>query len=268
MLGLRVGLARAIVTTTPKPVQVLRDLVKSATTSVTRGDTFENIDNLSPVFREQILSRYEGTRIGRQEIYAEILDDVEGALWTQALIDANRSEAPDMTRIVVAVDPAITSTASSSEVGIIVGGVGTDGLGYVLDDLSTRDTPEGWARIVYGAYRKWKADRVVAEVNQGGDMVEAVLRTVSLDMSYKAVHASRGKITRAEPIASLYEQGRIKHVGKFEQLETQMCTYVPGEPSPDRMDALVWAFTELNITQPSEPSVMSSSSFSPYADGY
>ncbi len=257
MFGLRLGVdPRCVVTTTPKPIPIVRNLLKSPTTAITRGSTYENRANLAEAFFEQIVAQYEGTRLGRQELYAEVLDDVEGALWTRALIDQHRVKvAPELKRIVVAIDPAITASDDSDETGIVVAGLGVDNHGYALDDLSLRASPDGWARRAVEAYHARKADRIVAEVNQGGDMVEYTIRTVDPRASIKKVHAARGKQTRAEPIVALYEQGRIHHVGVLPQLEEQMCNWVPGMDSPDRMDAAVWAFTELMLGQRSMPPV-------------
>lgn len=249
LLGLRLGVdPRVVVTTTPKNTPLYRSVLKRPTTVVTRGTTYENIANLAPGFAEDIITQYEGTRLGRQELYAELLDDAEGALWNRQMLEALRvQEAPQLVRVVVAVDPAVTAGAESSETGIIVAGLGTDWHGYVLDDRTVRASPDGWGRRAVDAYHEWGADRVVAEVNQGGDMVEHVIRTVDATVSYKAVRASRGKQTRAEPISALYEQGRVHHVGYFAHLEDQMCSWEPGLESPDRMDALVWAITELML---------------------
>jgi len=257
MFGLRLGVdPRCVVTTTPKPIPIIRNLLKNPTTAITRGSTYENRANLAEAFFEQIVAQYEGTRLGRQELYAEVLDDVEGALWTRALIDQHRVKvAPELKRIVVAIDPAITASDDSDETGIVVAGLGVDNHGYALDDLSLRASPDGWARRAVEAYHARKADRIVAEVNQGGDMVEYTIRTVDPRASIKKVHAARGKQTRAEPIVALYEQGRIHHVGVLPQLEEQMCNWVPGMDSPDRMDAAVWAFTELMLGQRSMPPV-------------
>lgn len=246
MMGLRLGSdPRIAVATTPKPTPIIRALLKDETCHVTRGSTYDNRENLAPAFFTQIINRYEGTRLGRQELNAEILNDVEGALWTYAMIDACRvGAAPDLVRVVVGVDPKASAEADS-ETGIIVAGLGVDGHGYILADSSVDDSPEQWARAVVGAYRTHKADRIIAEANQGGDMVTSVLRTVDRNLSITPVWASRGKQTRAEPIASLYEQGRVHHVGTYAQLEEQMAGWVPGEKSPDRMDALVWALTAL-----------------------
>lgn len=259
MFGLRLGeKPRVCVTTTPRPVRLVRDLVRAPSTHVTRGSTFDNASNLAPTFLEAVKRKYEGTRLGRQELNAEILDDTPGALWQRSQIDALRVRtAPDLTRVVVAIDPAATSGEESDETGIIVAGRGVDGHAYVLDDLSGRMTPRDWARRACNAYHARKADRLVAEVNHGGEMIETVIRTVDADVSYRALHASRGKVTRAEPISALYEQGRVHHVGEFAQLEDQLTTYVPGlfDGSPDRLDALVWALTELMLTDESVPGV-------------
>jgi phage terminase large subunit-like protein len=194
--------------------------------------------------------RYDGTTLGRQELYAEILDAIEGALWTRAMIDAARvTEVPAMRRVVVGVDPAVTASESSDETGIVVCGLGVDGHGYVLDDRSTKGSPMQWAKQVAAAYGRNKADAVVAEVNQGGDMVETTIRTVDARIRVIKVNASRAKRTRAEPVVSLYEQGRVHHVGVLAALEDQMCTWDPAgkSDSPDRMDGLVHGLTELMI---------------------
>lgn len=256
LLGLRIGIRpRVIITTTPRPIKVLKQMVKDSplneeceapSVAVTGGSTYENIQNLAPAFRARILRMYEGTRLGRQELYAEILEDVPGALWTLAMIEQHRVQrAPSLTRIVVAIDPAMTSEEESNETGIVIAGLGGDGHGYVLEDATLRAKPAQWASRAIKAYWQHKADRIIAEVNNGGEMVEHTLRTVDATMPYKAIHASRGKRTRAEPISALYEQGRVHHVGMFAELEDQMATWLPGEPSPDRMDAVVWALTEL-----------------------
>ena len=249
MMGLRMGQApRALVTTTPRPIRIIRDLLKDPATHVTRGSTYDNAANLAPTFLAEVERRYAGTRLGRQELHAEILDDTPGALWTRDQIDASRvREAPALKRLVVAVDPAVTAGDDSDETGIVVAGLGTDGRGYVLDDLSCRLSPNEWATRAVSAYRDRKADRLVAEVNNGGDLVETIVRSIDRGVSYRAVHAARGKLTRAEPIAALYEQGRVSHVGAFPHLEDQMTGYVPGQSSPDRMDALVWALTDLML---------------------
>lgn len=248
MLGLRLGdNPQAIVTTTPRPIKVLRDLIKDPHTVITGGSTYENRANLAPAFLDAIIRQYEGTRLGRQELLAELLEDTPGALWTLAQLDALRvSEAPALKRIVVGVDP--TATTTGDEAGIIVAGLGIDGHGYVLEDASLQASPHGWGSRAVTMYHAHQADRIVAETNNGGEMVELTIRTVDDKVSYKAVHASRGKRTRAEPIAALYEQGRVHHVGNLSKLEDEMTHWTPEDSeSPNRMDALVWALTELML---------------------
>jgi predicted phage terminase large subunit-like protein len=259
MLGLRLGaLPQAVVTTTPKPVRLIRELMADIGTVTTRGSTYDNRGHLAPGFFARIINRYEGTRLGRQELNAELLDDVEGALWSGELIEAARvRKAPDMARIVVAIDPATTSGEDSDETGIVVAGRGVDGHAYVLRDLSCRLSSNGWGNRAINAYREFRADRIVAEVNNGGDLVEDVIRVIDRNISYRAVHASRGKVVRAEPISALYEQKRVHHVGLFAELETQMCSFVPDnfDGSPDRVDALVWALTELMVDREPTPNI-------------
>ena len=252
MLGLRIGdHPRVVVTTTPRPTPIIQRLMKQTdgSVAVTRGSTYENSANLADDFLSEMKRRYEGTRLGRQELHAEILEDVEGALWSRDEIDADRrADAPATRRVVVAIDPAVSSNEDSAETGIVVAGFGIDDHGYVLDDRSLRGTPTDWARTAVDAYHDNKADTIIAEANQGGDMVKHVLRTIDSTVPIKLVHASRGKRTRAEPVAALYEQHRIHHVGFFHALEDQLCSWVPDlGVSPDRLDALVWAFTELMI---------------------
>lgn len=248
--GMRLGTRpRQLITTTPKPLKILKELLKRDDVRVTRGSTYDNRDNLAPAFFSQIVRQYEGTRLGRQELNAELLEDVEGALWSRDVIDAARigqGRAPDLRRIVVAIDPAVSVSESSDETGIIVAAIGLNGDGYVLEDLSGKYSPTEWASVAVRAYHRWRADRIVAESNQGGAMVESTIRVVDSGAAITLVHASRGKITRAEPISALYEQGRIHHVGAFDALEDQLCSFAPGVAgSPDRLDALVWALTEL-----------------------
>jgi phage terminase large subunit-like protein len=224
---------------------------------MTGGATYENRANLAPDFIEQIIRKYEGTRLGRQEIEAELLDDAPGGLWNRGVIEASRvGSAPELMRIVVAIDPAASSGENADETGIIVAGKDGQGHGWVLDDLSGRYAPAAWAKAAITAYHAHGADRIVAEVNNGGEMVEATLRVIDPNLAFAAVHASRGKIIRAEPIAALYEQGRVHHLGAFAQLEDQMCSlsrtgHEPGLMrrgySPDRVDALVWALTDLLV---------------------
>jgi phage terminase large subunit-like protein len=252
MLGLRIGdMPRAVVTTTPRPIPIIRRLAGDTTgkVHVTTGSTYENAGNLSPDFIAEMRRRYEGTRLGRQELNAQIIDDVDGALWNRDTIDADRvSTPPPFRRVVVAVDPAVTSGEESAETGIVVVGVDANGHGYVLDDRSLRASPNDWAAAAVAAYHTHRADVIVAEANQGGDLVSSLIRTVDQRVPIRLVRASRGKRTRAEPVAALYEQHKVHHVGFFAELEDQLCSWVPDVgSSPDRLDALVWGFTELLI---------------------
>jgi len=250
---------RQIVTTTPRDVALLTEILALPGTVVTRAGTAANAANLSPGFVAGLEARYGGTRLGRQEIGGEIVEAREGALWTRAMIETARAdEAPPLDRIVVAVDPPVSSGARSDECGIVVAGVARKGephewTVHVLADCSGQARgPADWAGRAARAYRDFGADRLVAEVNQGGDLVESVMRQVAPDLSYRAVHAARGKIARAEPVAALYEQGRVQHVGAFPELEDQMCRYEGGRSrgrSPDRLDALVWAVTDLILAE-------------------
>lgn len=253
--GLRLGeRPHTILTTTPKRRAKLREIMDRPDTVVSRATTADN-PGLPEARRAQLYARYGGTVLGRQELDAEIIEDVSGALWTRAIIDHRREPliekagviVPDLARVVVALDPAITSGEDSDETGIIVAGLGHDGRGYVMADLSLRTTPQEWARIGITALREYGADRLVAEANQGGDMVRTVIAAVDPLAPVTLVHASRGKRTRAEPIAALYEQGRVSHTTPLPLLEDQLCSYTgaPGEESPDRLDALVWALSEL-----------------------
>ena len=255
MFGFRLGEdPRGICTTTPKPLKWLLDLIANPATVTTRHSSYENRENLAPAFFQEIVRKYEGTRIGRQELMAEILTDVPGALWTRGLIDATRGKPSDvipegLIRIVVAIDPAVTHNADSDETGIIVAALTRNWHVLILDDLSCKESALGWAKIAISAYRAKRADRIVCEVNNGGDLVAGNIRAVDPNVSVRSVRASRGKYIRAEPVAALYEQGRVHHIGSFPALEDQMCGWTPqsGEKSPDRMDALVWAVTELLI---------------------
>ena len=246
--GLRLGEhPQTIITTTPRPTKIIRALTNRDDVIVVRGSTFDNAANLSQSALDELRLRYEGTRLGRQELYGEIIDDVDGALWTREQLDTSRIEtAPPLARIVVAIDPAVTSNADSDETGIVVAGLSADGHYYVLDDVSLKGSPDKWARTAVEAYHRWKADRIIGETNNGGDMIELLLRQVDPSVPYKKVTATRGKLVRAEPIASLYEQFRAHHVGQFARLEDQMCNWTPdSNDSPDRMDAMVWAMHEL-----------------------
>jgi len=252
MLGLRLGdQPRVVVTTTPRPIPIVRRLAADDTGKVhlTTGSTYENAANLSPEFIDEMRRRYEGTRLGRQELEAQIIDDVDGALWERANIDEHRShQPPPLRRVVVAIDPAVTAGEDSAETGIVVAGVDSAGRGYVLDDRSLRASPGDWAAAAVAAYHTHKADVIVAEANQGGDLVSTLIRTVDDRVPVRMVRASRGKRTRAEPVAALYEQGKVHHVGFLTALEDQLCSWVPDiGDSPDRLDALVWALTELMI---------------------
>lgn len=247
---------RACVTTTPRNAEALTALLETPSTVVTRAPTEANRAHLAESFLREVRARYEGSRLGRQELDGELLLDVEGALWTHGMLDGCRKDkVPELDRIVVAVDPPVTGHAGSDACGIVVAGVRMRGPVqewevWVLEDASiAAASPQAWAERAVEAYRKHEADRIVAEVNQGGAMVEAVIRQVEGAVPYKAVNASRGKVARAEPVAALYEQGRVHHVGGLGQLEDQMCLMAlqgfQGKGSPDRVDALVWAVTEL-----------------------
>ena len=248
---------QAIVTTTPRATPMIRTLVKDPTTFVTRGSTFENAANVAPSWLARIRRKYEGTRLGRQELYAQVLDDAAGALWQREWLDALRvKRRPELRTIVIAVDPATTSGEDSDETGIIVAGLGEDTHGYVLADHSGRYSPNEWGQLVVSLYEKYRANRIVCETNQGGDLVEANLRNVRRDLPIYTVHAKHAKRVRAEPVAALYEQGRVHHVGSLATLEDQYVTWEPDvveggkhvkTDSPDRLDAAVYAITDLMI---------------------
>ena len=267
-MGLRLGDdPRVVVTTTPRPTELVRALAASPTTRVTRGRTLDNARNLAPGVVEALTARYGNTRLGRQELDGEILDDAPGALWRLAMFDASRVDtAPTMRRVVVAIDPAMTAHEGSDETGIVVAGLGLDGRAYVIEDLSGVYPAEQWARRAVEAYRRHRADRIVAEVNQGGDLVASVLRAVDRAVPVAQVRATRGKALRAEPVAALYEQGRVSHVGLLARLEDQCVSWDPASDarSPDRLDALVWALTDLVIDRaaplaPAAPTLIRSS---------
>jgi phage terminase large subunit-like protein len=259
--ALRLGeCPQAVVTTTPRPIPIIKALLEDPMCAVTRGSSYENLSNLAPTYIQRVLKKYEGTRTGRQELHGEVLTDTPGALWTSDMIEASyRNTIPNMVRVVVGIDPALTAHEDSDETGILVCGKGVDGFGYVLQDVSGRYTPNEWATQAVQMLEKWQGDKIVAEVNAGGDLVEATLRTVDPNVPFKKVYASRGKIPRAEPVAALYEQGKMRHFGHFPVMEDQMMTYTPEPPagrgmrqiaqqnSPDRMDAMVWAMTELML---------------------
>jgi phage terminase large subunit-like protein len=251
--GLRLGShPRWVATTTPRPTQLIKQLLKDPHVHPTRGKSTENLANLAQTFKHSVIDRYAGTRLGRQELDAEVLEDMPGALWTRRSLDEGRvDKIPPLKRVVVGVDPAASSSENSNETGIIVAGVDANNHGYVIEDWSGRGTPDAWARKAVAAYRKHEADRIVAEKNQGGEMVEHTIHTVDRNVPVTLVHATRGKYVRGEPIAALYEQGRVHHVGSFPDLEDQMVVFTPeqaidrAEGSPDRVDALVWALTNL-----------------------
>lgn len=259
--GLRLGdNPKQIVTTTPRPIKIVRELLKESQKEnshvvVTRGRMSENRGNLAPSFIKTIEGKYAGTRLGRQELDAEVLDDMPNALWNRDQLDRYRlkvGDSPALKRIVVAVDPAAKSNEFKEDgaaTGICVVGMGEDGRGYVLADYTCRESPDGWARRAVAAFDEFSADCIVGEVNQGGDMVASTVRSVRPTIRFKAVHATRGKWVRAEPVSALYEQGRVSHVGTFAALEDEMVAFGPDGMadgvSPDRLDALVWAMTEL-----------------------
>jgi phage terminase large subunit-like protein len=248
VLGLRLGQhPRICATTTPKPSKWMRDLVRDPTTVSVVTTTYANLENLAPSWRRTVLARYEGTRKGRQELLGELLEDVEGAMWSAEMIDLNRvTDLSPLARVVVAVDPAGTATRRSDETGIIVAGKGEDGDYYVMEDRSGRYTPQGWATRTVGAFDVYEADKVVIEKNYGGDMVRTTLESVRPFLPITEVTSRRGKALRADPIVALYEQGRVHHVGVLNELEDQMTTWVVGDSSPDRVDALVHALTHLS----------------------
>lgn len=256
MFGLRIGKnPQALLTTTPRPIPLLREMMRDTSCVVTRGKTQDNKANLSDKFLSKILKKYEGTRLGRQELDGEIIEDVEGALWKRdMIISVSKDQLPDMRRIVIAIDPATSNNQSSALTGIVAAGLGIDGRGYLLDDISGRYSPNDWAMKAVNLFQKRKADRIVGEGNQGGDMVRHTIETIMPHAPITIVHASRGKQARAEPVVALYEQGRVSHLNAFPELEDQLCTWEPegGKASPDRLDAMVWAFTELMINQTPE----------------
>lgn len=266
LLGLRLGeQPRVLATTTPRAVPLVRRLLAEPEDQlvVVHGRTDENRDNLSGRFLRDVTRRYGQSLLGRQELDGELIEDLPGALWTRTLLEASREDAPASppARIVVAVDPP--ASASGDACGIVVCALGSDGIGRVLADCSVeKASPEKWARAAANAAEKWHADRIVAEANQGGAMVASVLRAAGLALPVKLVHASRGKSARAEPVAALYEAGRVKHCGQFPQLEDQLCGLMAGGSyegpgrSPDRADACVWGMTELMLKGRMEPRVL------------
>lgn len=257
--GMRLGIRpRTLITTTPRPIKLVRQIRSDPLSRVTRTSSYANRAHLAPTYVQKIIKRYEGTRLGRQEIYAELLEDVPGALWSQEVIERDRMKygetVPPLVRVVLAIDPAMSASEDADETGIILAGKDHREHAYVLADYSGHYLPTEWARVAVTAYRthEYPPDRIVAEINNGGEMVENTLRMVDPGLPYKGVHASRGKVVRAEPISALYEKGRVHHVGSLPQLEDQMCSFVQDwdrarDGSPDRVDALVWALTELLV---------------------
>jgi len=247
MFGLRLGeTPQAIVTTTPRPTKLIKELVSDSRNIVTVGTTYENKANLAQGFFDYVIKKYEGTTLGKQELLAQILSDNPAALWKRTDIDKNRVvKAPDLDRVIVGVDPSATS--GGDEAGIITAGRTGDDY-YTIGDDSVQGSPQTWAKAAVTAYHKHKADLIVAEDNNGGEMVEAVIKQVDPNVPVKRVHASRGKATRAEPVAAISEQGRDHHVGVFSALEDELCLWMPGDASPNRLDAKVWAMTELMNT--------------------
>ncbi len=247
-LGLRIGdNPQVVVTNTPRPIPIIKELIADPRTANVVGSTYENIANLAPQFIERILEKYDGTHLGRQELHGEVLEDREGALWKRAaMIDAHRViRHPPLVRVVVGIDPP----GGRAECGIVAAGIDGNGHGYVLEDPSLVGSPATWGTASVTSYHRTQADRMVAEINFGGDMVGHTISTIDKTVAFKAVRASRGKMIRAEPVAALYEQGRVHHVGQFALLEDEMCSWVPDEGmlSPNRLDALVWALTELML---------------------
>jgi predicted phage terminase large subunit-like protein len=276
--GLRLGdNPQQVMTTTPRPIKLLKDLIQRDDTIITKGSTYENLNNLAAPFRKSVISRYEGTRLGRQELSAELLDDIPGSLWGRAQVDKMRAarhenqamvtyegKQIDLAEIVVALDPPTSSGDEANEAGIIAAAKGRDGRGYVLADRSLQGSPDEWGRTAIRVFDELRANWLIYEANQGGEMVAHVLMSCAKAMRLeglrdtdhiplKAVHASRGKVTRAEPVSALYEQGRVSHVGFLPLLEDQMCEFTSDFDrtkagySPDRVDALVWALTGLLV---------------------
>lgn len=251
--GLRLGnFPRQVVTTTPQPTQLIRDLIKDPSCHVSRASSHVNRAHLAPGFLEELMRRYEGTRLGRQEIDAELLDDISGALWSPALISAHRVEtSPPLIRKVMAIDPPCITGPKADACGIVIAGCDSQHHGYVLADETVSGlSPARWAQKVAALYDTHKVDCLVAEINQGGDLIREIVLRYAPHIHYRPVRALRGKLLRAEPVAALYERGFVHHVGLMKYLEQEMCRYDGrGQKSPDRMDALVWALTDLLLTK-------------------
>jgi len=253
---------RTFITTTPKPTKLLREIIKNPRTQVVRGSTFDNSANLADSYLNAVRTQYDGTRLGRQELYAEIMDEASGALWNRDMLSRAEADIDDpvefsksLNRVVISVDPAITSNAESDMTGLVVAGVDVSGTCYVLADHTGRYTPEQWATKAVALYHEYSADRIVAERNQGGDMVRDNLRLADDSVPIRLVHASRGKYARAEPVSALYERNKVKHVRGLDELEDQMVQWEPlgSIGSPDRLDAMVWAITDLALKGVARP---------------
>lgn len=260
--GLRLGeLPRQVITTTPRPVPLLKRLLVEPHIAVSRARTQDNRYNLAAEFVRAVTETYGGTRLGRQELDGEIVEESPDALWTRAMIEAARErQHPPLARIAVAVDPPATSSRRADSCGLVVAGIDGDGLGHVLEDATMAGArPQEWAEKAVALYRRHEADALVVEVNQGGEMVESVIREVDAGVPVIPVRATRGKYLRAEPVAALYAQGRVRHAGAFSELEDEMCSFGPGGleggRSPDRLDALVWALTHLMLAPRGRPRV-------------
>lgn len=258
LLGLRLGRPRVVVTTTPRPTQIIRDVMKRPSTKTVRGSTYDNADNLAATFLAEVKAKYEGTRLGRQELYAELLEDTQGALWTRAQLEVLTARAaPELKRVVVAVDPSVAGDGGGDECGLIALGVDGEGTVWVLEDGSEHLSPEAWSRRACELAERHGADCIVAESNNGGALVELTIRGAWSDRSrvppkIRLVHAARGKRPRAEPVAALYEQKRVRHLAGLSKLEDEMttCAFLAGDDSPNRMDALVWGVTDLALDAP------------------
>jgi phage terminase large subunit-like protein len=252
--GLRLGSQpRQLITTTPRPTALLKRLMAEPSSALTHAATVSNAFNLAPTFLQSVVSRYAGTRLGRQELDGELIEDRADALWSRALLETCRvTDTPSLQRVVVAVDPPVSSSKRADSCGIVAAGISAAGLVYVLaDETVSAVTPSAWANIAIALWRRVEADALVVEVNQGGEMVRSVIHEVDAGVPVTSVRASRGKWLRAEPVATLYEQGRVKHAGGFTALEDEMCDFasngLSSGRSPDRLDALVWAVTSLAL---------------------
>jgi len=259
MLGLRQGEAKTIIATTPRPTSLIKALVADDNVIKVTGSTFENKQNLSEHYLSFIKDKYEGTRLGRQELYAEILSDTPGALWKISNIDKIRlKNIPEgICRIVIAVDPAVTSNKFSDETGIVVCAKDNDSKGYILKDSSMNGTPNEWASEAIRLYHFYNASAIIAEKNNGGEMITQIIKSLDSSVNVELVWASVGKRTRAEPVSALYEQGKVYHIGQFDKLEDEMCTWDAGvdKASPNRMDAMVWGFTKLLLNKKIAPNI-------------